>query len=408
MIINLRKIFIILFFFAAPFVDALTGKLIFSGMISEGSLFSPSQLFRFLLTVFSFKFLKTKDFFLVLNIICYFLVIELISLSFHQNFNGFLVGLVYSYKIVFVLLVFFVLRPIFLNNQISLLKYSVISGFLYGIILIFSIVLGIDESSYYEGTFGSKGLFASGNGLSLFLGINSILSFSFYKKEKTVISFFYYVILVVSTVLVGTKGSIFFLVINLLLILSISKKNIYILGSSTIFFLIIYKDKIIKSFYFAFDVIVFRYNNSQSLIQFLASNRDNYIKDAFEVFWNSSLQPLRIIFGSGVFLSFRDYKNLTLPYDTLESDFFDIFFSYGILGLVVYLIIIFWGIHNSLKNRNYMFFIAWTALCFYSLIAGHMLFNSMANIGFVILIILISTANKSTNEKKSNSISSTQ
>jgi hypothetical protein len=409
MIINLRKIFIVLFFFAAPFVDALTGKLIFSKVISEGSLFSPSQLFRFLLTVFSFYFLKSKELIFVLTVICCFLIIELISLSFHQNFTGFLLGLVYSYKLVFIVLVFLVLKPIFLNyTQYSLLKYIVVSGFLYAIILLFSIVLGIDEATYNEGAFGSKGLFASGNGLSLFLGVSSVLSFSFYKKEKTLVSFFYYLILVISTVLVGTKASIFFLVINLLLILFASKKNFYILGASTILFLLIYLEKVINLFSIAFDVIILRYNNSPSLIQFLASNRDNYIKDAFEVFGNSSFQSLRIIFGSGVFLSFRDYKNLTLPYDTLESDFFDILFSYGILGLIVYLTIIFWGIYNSLKNRNYIFFIAWSALCFYSLIAGHMLFNSMANIGFVILIILISTATKSANEKESNCIPSSQ
>ncbi len=400
MIINLRKIFIVLFFFAAPFIDALTGKFIFSEVISEGSLFSPSQLFRLLLTVFSFYFLKPKELLFVLTVICWFFFIEIISLSFHQNFTGFLMGLVYSYKLVFILLVYLVIKPIFLNySQYSLLKYFVISAFIYANILLFSILLGIDEATYSKGAFGSKGLFASGNGLSLFLGVASVLSFYFYKKEKTFISIVYYLILLTSTVLVGTKASIFFLAINLLLILFSSKKNFFVLGAGTILFLLIYSDKVINLFSIAFDVIVLRYNNSPSLMQFLASNRDNYIKDAFEVFGNSSFQPFRIIFGSGVFLSFRDYKNLTLPYDTLESDFFDILFSYGILGLFVYLIIIFLGIYNSLKNRNYIFFITWSALCFYSLIAGHMLFNSMANIAFVILIVLISTATKSTNEK---------
>ena len=72
MIINLRKIFIVLFFFAAPFIDALTGKFIFSEVISEGSLFSPSQLFRLLLTVFSFYFLKPKELLFVLTVICWF------------------------------------------------------------------------------------------------------------------------------------------------------------------------------------------------------------------------------------------------------------------------------------------------------------------------------------------------
>lgn len=403
MILNLRKFFIVLFFFAAPFIDALTGKLIFSGVLNEGSLFSPSQLFRFLLTLFSFYLLKPKEILLVSAVISLFLIIELISLSLHLNFTGFLIGLVYSYKLGFILLVFLVLKSIFINyTQYSLLKYFVISGFLYAIILLFSVALGIDEATYGKGAFGSKGLFASGNGLSLFLGVCSVLSFYFFKKEKTFISLFYYLILVISTVLVGTKGSIFFLGINLLLILFNSKKTFYLLGTTTILFSIIFIDKIINLFSVAFDVIVLRYNNSQSLFQFLASNRDNYIKDAFEIFQNSSFQLLRFVFGSGVFLSYRDFNNLTLAYDTLESDFFDVLFSYGIVGLIVYFGIILIGFYYSLKQKNYIFFITWISLCFYSLLAGHMLFNSMANIAFVILFLLILNPNKYIYEEKNN------
>ncbi len=200
--------------------------------------------------------------------------------------------------------------------------------------------------------------------------------------------------------------SIFFLGINLLLILFLSKKNFYLLGTTFILFLLIYLDKLINLFSIAFDVIILRYNNSPNLLKFLASNRDSYIKDAFEAFGNSNFLPFRIMFGSGVFLSFRNYENLTLPYDTLESDLFDIFFSYGILGSIFFISIIFWGIYLSLKKKQYIFLITWCALCFYSLIAGHMLFNSMSNIAFVILIILIHKAPKYTNDKKSNCIPS--
>ena len=249
MILNLRKIFIVLFFFVAPFIDALTGKLIFSDFLTEGSLFSPSQIFRFILTIFSFYFLKSKELLFVLALIFYFLFIELTSLSFHQNFTGFLIGLVYSYKLVFILLVFFVLKPIFINyRQESLLKYFVVSGFLYACILLFSIALGIDEATYNKGAFGSKGLFASGNGLSLFLGVSSVLSYYFYNKKKTFISLIYYLILVIGTVLVGTKASIFFLLINLFLILFASKKNFFVLGSATFFFFLFYWNKIINLF----------------------------------------------------------------------------------------------------------------------------------------------------------------
>ncbi len=400
MTFNLKKSFIFLFFFAAPFIDALTGELLFSGKIEEGSLFSPSQIFRFLLTFYALLLLKSNHLSIVLTVVFYVLITELISFFFHKNFLGFLTGLVYSYKLVFILITFFVIRLFYLNTSGNLLLNHIVkSGFLYSFILLFSIILGIDESTYNEGAFGSKGLFASGNGLSLFLGVSSVLAFQHNKLVKTRASLLYYIVLVVSTVLVGTKGSIVFFCINLFLLIFKSKKNFYFFIIILAVLIIFFIQKIIDMFSTAFDVIILRFNSSETFFQFLASNRDNYIIDAFQVFGNSSFIPFRIIFGSGVFLSFRDYNNLNLPYDTLESDFFDILFSYGLIGLFLYLTLIFWGIYICIKKQQFVYFITWISLCTYSLIAGHMLFNSMSNIAFLILIILIKMAPKYSNEK---------
>lgn len=406
MIFNLRQVFVSLFFFASPFVDALTGFTIFTGILNEGSLFSPSQIFRLFLTVLAFYLLKFREAVFVAFLMSLFLIIELLSLSLHQNISGFFVGLVYAYKLVFIVIVFFVLNSSFRDDEnLSLLEKFVKGSFIYALLLLLSIVFGIDKSTYAEGTFGSKGFFASGNGLSLFLGVSSVLAFLYYLKDRRMISLIYYVTLLLGTALVGTKGSIFFIAINLFLFFYFMKDGLILFLSSTFLTFFVFLDKIILLFSVAFDVIVFRYNNSSSFIAFLASNRDNYVREALEVFNNSGFTLLRTIFGSGVYLSFRDYQNLVLPYDTLESDLFDIFFSYGLIGIISYLCIIFFGIYVSLRKSQYILFISWSSLCAYSLIGGHMLFNAMSNIAFLILVLLIIKLPKASNEEKHRSIS---
>ena len=407
MIINFRTIFFYLFFFVSPFVDALTGFMLFNGIISEGSLFSPSQLFRLILTIFAFYFLKFSEALFVMSIIILFLILELSSFWLHHNFTGFLLSMVYAYKLVFIILVFFVLRSSEYSNM-QLLRYFVIGSFIYALVLVLSVVLGVGEATYAQGAGGSKGFFASGNGLSLFLGVSSILAYYYYVQHRTKSNLVYYLVILIGTAIVGTKASIFFILVNLGVFLYYNRKGFYLLGSFLVLLGIVFFDKIVAVFDVAFEVIIFRYNASSSLGAFLASGRDAYVKNAFNVFTDSGLHTVRSIIGSGLFLSFRDYNDLDLPYDTLESDLFDVFFSYGLLGVLIYLSIILIGMYISLSKSQYILFIAWSSVCAYSMIAGHMLFNSMSNISFLVLFILILHSARSSNEKKRNRISFTQ
>ncbi|WP_343854495.1 hypothetical protein [Algoriphagus jejuensis] len=406
MIINFRNIFISIFFFVSPFVDGLTGFMLSNGMLSEGSLFSPSQLFRLFLTIFSFYFLKSSEALLVLTITVLLLILELSSFWLHQNFTGFLLSMVYAYKLIFVLLVFIILRKSVSDNMI-LLRYFVIGSFLYALILVVTVVLGVGESTYAQGAGGSKGFFASGNGLSVFLGVSSILAYYYYIQNKSRTKLVYYLVILVGTGLVGTKASIFFILLNFGVFLYYNRRGLYFLGIAIVLLFFVFFDQLVSVFNVLFEVIVFRYSASSSLASFLASGRDVYIRNAFEVFNSSGLHSIRSIIGSGIFLSFRDYHDLSLPYDTLESDLFDVFFSYGAIGVLSYLLVILVGMYVSLRKSQYLLFVVWCSLCSYSLIAGHMLFNSMSNIAFLILFILILQSPRFSNEKKYNRLSST-
>jgi len=408
MIVDLKKGFIFLFFFVSPFVDSLTGVAIFQGILSEGSLFSPSQVFRLFLTILGLYLLRFSQFIAVVFAMILLISLELTSLYFHQNISGFFIGAVYAYKLIFIFLVFLVLYSAFSRqDSLTLLKYFVQGSAIYASLLIIAIVLGVDKSTYATGTFGSKGFFASGNGLSLFLGVSSLLALLYHISQRRMLTLFLYLILLIGTGLVGTKGSIFFVFVNFIFLLFLNKASFTTFSAIVVLSLLFLWERIVDIFSVVFDVIIFRYNNSPSIIAFLASNRDNYVKGAFEIFGSSEFVAFRSLFGSGIYLSFRDYRNLQLPLDTLESDFFDLFFSYGIIGISLYLIIIALGMYVSIRKSQYLLFTTWTSLCAYSLIGGHMLFNSMSNIAFLVLILLILKMPNAVYEKQTGYISST-
>lgn len=391
MIINKYTLFLYSLFYLTPIIDALNGYMIFNHILPEGGIFSPTQFFRFYLTIFSLLFLTKKQLFIFLFFVFYIFLIEYISFLFHGNIKGFITGFIYSYKIIYILAVFYAIYNISDKVEfIEIIKFFVYGAFIYGLILLFSIFSGISEPTYTEGNFGQKGLFSSGNGLSIYLGVSSLIAFFYYEKKQGVREYLVFIVIFISTLAVGTKATIIFLFVILSILFFHHGKIIKLSLSSLLFFIFMFfYNELLTSFSTAFDVIVFRYNNSDDIFSFIASNRDNYISNAFEYFNIDGWAVLRFIFGAGVFISFRDHSDVNLVYDTLESDFFDVFFSFGLLGLILYLGIFFIALFKIVKKFNLVVFVGWITLFSYSFIAGHVLFNAMSSMGLIMLYLII-------------------
>ena len=71
-----------------------------------------------------------------------------------------------------------------------------------------------------------------------------------------------------------------------------------------------------------FDVVITRFNNSDSLIDFLGSARIGFVSDAFKIFNAQDVDILRWLIGAGSLISFQ-LPSSSLVYDTLETDPFD-------------------------------------------------------------------------------------
>lgn len=107
--ISLNQSFLILLFYVSPFVDAMSGYLILSGMLSDGGAGSPSQLFRLLLITLSLIILtKSKKYFIsLLLLIFYIIVFEFSIFQIHLSPFGYIVSLIYATKLIYLVLVFY-------------------------------------------------------------------------------------------------------------------------------------------------------------------------------------------------------------------------------------------------------------------------------------------------------------
>lgn len=294
------------------------------------------------------------------------------------------------YKVVYLLALFYFLKNLVNKNIITfkeILDYMISSGLMYAIILICTTLLGLNTSTYTEGTFGTKGVFASGNGLSVYLGFSSALGIwnSIKYKNRILVALF----LCIASTLVGTKASIVFLFLNLGILFYHSpvvlKLFLFIL------FLIVI-NYISDIFIQVFDVIIYRYKNSENIFTFLASSRDSFVIDAFKQYDIEGIKSLRLFLGSGAFVSFRSDVSVMNGFDTLENDFFDILFMYGIIVLTFYLLFQIRYCVMAVKIKQYHLALIFFCICFYSLWAGHSVFNSMSGTGLAVVPVLIYSA----------------
>ncbi len=396
MSISLSKSYLILLFYIAPFVDAISGYLILSGIIPEGGVGSPSQVFRLLLlllmTIIS---MREKQFFrIIVFLIAYLVLIEFSFFMFHLSIYGYIIGLIYGNKLVYLTLVFISLSILLKHNQItyiSLIMYIRNYIALTAIILLLSFMLGLGFHTYGEGTFGFKGFFAAGNGLGIFLGIGLLISVYYWKLTKDKYSLLLSLLIIFATIIIGSKTALVLSMISLIMIVFSFQNYFLKFLIFTMLFLgvSINITEILSIFQTVFDVITFRFSNSDSVLSWIFSNRDNYFIHAINSVSFDNFLILRLFIGFGPYISFREPFGTYSSIDILESDFTDIFFMYGLIFTSIYIIFILFNIYKGLTSKKFFLSLIFLLLMGHSFLAGHVLFNGMSGVLVPLLSLLI-------------------
>lgn len=384
-------------FVMMPFVDALTGYMINKNLLTIGSVGSPSQLFRFLLTLLLILQIR-KPIYIYMSVImiAWILAVECMNLSFHNRLDWLVVGAVYSYKLSFGLIVYFVFAEYFdkkILNYDSLQNYIVITCIIYTSIVIISDIMGISANSYVGMELGSKGIFADGNGMGVFLGVCSLVVLNRYveeKKVKDLIIFF-----LTGKVLVGlmSKAGILFFLVGLFLLFCKQpvklKVSILFMVGLVIYLFIEPITFIITE---SLQLILWRIERSDTWWQIILGGREIYLYEVNTYSYGNFIQIIKLIFGGGYRLSFRD--PLAVNYDPegifiVEADIFDVYFMYGIIGFIVYIAIFFKGLHTpKVKGKNILKW-AWVLLFIHSALAGHVLSSGIALLILPCLLLLM-------------------
>lgn len=393
--ISVSHLFLGSLFYLAPIFDCLTGLLVLGGTLREGAAGSPSQLFRFILMFGMFFYLipYKKYFFLTTLLFFYFLLVEAVGFIFHKSLYGVVVGIVYSSKIVYLTMIFFIFKSLINNNSISydqLTKYLKNGVFISSLLLIAPFIFGLGFNTYVEGTFGVKGFFSSGNGLGVFLGCGLLFMSYSLKSDKSNYGILKTIIVLFATLIVGSKTTIICVGVSLiyLMFFVFNKKTSLTIALLVTIFVFYYFPLIKSGLETVFDVVLFRFKNSDSFLTFLMSQRDVYFRDAITNLETNGVYALRLITGLGALISFRSPHVNFDSIDTLESDLTDLIFTYGIISVLVYLG---WAIylHYQYISKRLFFGIIFTLLILHSVLAGHILFNGMSGVLLPIFSLLI-------------------
>lgn len=206
--------------------------------------------------------------------------------------------------------------------------------------------------------------------------------------------------LVCVNLLIGTKASLIFLIVGLLYFTLIIAKIGKIIIPIAVF--ICFQKGLFTT---VFEVVLFRIKNTTGILPQLFGGRMPYLEYAFSVFDTDGPLAIRIMTGLGPYLNFR-LPSIPMMFGkmtpslggALESDFFDIFFYYGAIALIAYLFIFFKCIIKTIKDKRFQITLLLICVFFYSLVAGHILFNGTS--GTLIPLLLIITNYYNQNNKR--------
>lgn len=382
-------------FVVLPAVDLLNGFLISQNILVPGSAASPSQIGRillvFILLNYSLRHRGTTPYIMALLSLC--LMTEIVVGILVQSVAGFAYGLVNVGKVMcFVLAASISVSSS--HESLALLKFFRWGVGLMALSIVFAFVTGTGEPTYGSGGFGTKGYFASGNAIGIFLGTSLLILVHQWKTEQSQVPKSLLLLLFVSLFLIASKTALILAIICAFFIFvgrGRSSGKLSIAGLVLLYFAwIIDWQAIWQIIEVVAEIIIRRYNNSDGdMLLFLSSGRLGFVMDAVSQS-EDRFNVFRFVMGGGAFASFQDFSSVKAA-DILETDIVDVFFMYGIPGLILYLMS--WGMIFYRNRHMNILTLACILLMAHSVLAGHVFFNGLL-IQLIIVVNVMSGFNR--------------
>ena len=389
-----KKIFdklIILYIFLQPFIDAITMYQIRSKLNIPSISVVLKGLFLIIIVVWLYKNSKKKH--LIYLIIGYF-IIDCIYIFFFTSNSLYqeIANLFQIFYLPFVLYFFMKYENSVINDKFIFQIYLV---YLNLIIIPYFLNIGVYASDYYVGKSGYYGLFNGGNEISaIILGLMPIAI----KYLVGIKNNFLRIITLIETIfciyLIGTKtillGSIIVIIYFIFKWLyhnyqKINKKNlvkILILAFLVLLvgYLVLPMTPLYKNIYLALKFFnvnsIGDFANLDVIDNIIFSGRLNILANINEIYNDSSL--LVHLFGLG--------ETTLLNLKLVEIDIFDIFYSIGLIGFLIYIVTNILILKKIKIDGTYKF--SFILLVIVSLFTGHILTSTCVSLYFGIYVLL--------------------
>jgi len=377
-----------IFLYLNPILDLITSIMINYLNIS----FTIGMIIRFIflfVIVYYYLYVKKDN-----NKRNYFIIGLLYIISFvlltlyNKGFNAL------SYEVVWLLkIIYFIVLLIFINKEDVDIKLEdfINVGLLYLSIIFMSNILSLSFNSYTQGKIGSVGLFNSGNEISAILSILNPLFIYYLFNKNNIYKKIVLVILMLSTYFnIGSKIIIISLLVSIIynVILVLKNKNLnkkyLVIGIILLVLSIciiprtnIYYNIILHLNYLGINSFkdIFSYNFFN---RFIFSDRLTYLINTNDIYIKSSI--LEKLLGIGFI---HNYSSDLISFKMIEMDFFDIFYSLGIIGFLIYLKPLIKGI-KTMNNKLFKFSVIMSLIM--AFLMGHTLVAPSVSI-FILYMI---------------------
>lgn len=389
---NIKK-WIIFLIISAPFIDFINGFMVFIlkyDGISVGQvirmIFLPINLvILFKIDVKKFVFIGLLSIFIIFQIFLNLILGNIYSLAMIIQELVFDAKFIYGISII-ILMISVIKKKIIFCKDISI--YAINSVYILSMLLVISTILNLNVSSY-GGQAGSRGLFMEINSITATLLVGFGLQLNIYFRNLYKLKeFLKSIIILIAIFMLGTKAALLFSLILLtyFILRELASKKIFnIMASISV---LVFSLNLIKYYIFygsgiqIMNRMIYFYNN-MDIISFLLSGRNQTLINIYE-YWSSNIK--NIVVGTGYIDGSNKIKYLINGRGSLEMDFFDVYYFWGIIIGSLILIFI---IKNSLKafknlvlsknkelkcyGLNLLVIIICTAL------GGHVIFSPLAS-----------------------------
>lgn len=402
--VKINKLIYVLFLFM-PIIESLNGYFVHLA-ISDIYRILISVLIVYSVVIYQKKFYKpVVDAVLLVNILIVLTLLQLLLL--HGNLVVLKSDLITIFRIMLFPIYVVYFKVAIKSNWIkikSIINILDAYSFQYMFLVIVPNILGLGLATYdstvnstvtliSDTSIGNKGYFIEVNSLIAILIAMMIYSGEtawkgkFYKNFSSYYGVTFLISLgnICALLLVATKTGIvmaifyiFFFLIRFLLYAN-SFKEIKIFILLFIIIVLLNSEKLLEEM---FTDIVKRSMYFFKLFQgdwlrFLTSSRSEYLKQTFQNVDNSGKSLIITVIGGGYYLNFTSFNEF-YKRSVIEMDWFDFYFSYGVVGVIFYINYLKKGLVNYLfLNKYKQIKIIITVFLVYSFFAGHIIFNAM-------------------------------